>query len=104
MNYEIVCLKCKGNSKVHISPNDEVGWQQVNSVISARKRFDAQWGWECLCGQNSLMTDQEKRSIRNYAQPEPMEIQQIMKNLEVEPSRDTPEGQIISGFLMKTAV
>lgn len=80
MQYEIICKKCKGNSQVFIE-RDIIGWQKVNSVISSRKRLDGNWGFQCLCGNNDLMTKQESRTFANPVQPTPQEITQIVKNL-----------------------
>lgn len=81
MHYEVICKKCQGTSKVAISRDDTLGWVSVNSVISARKRLDGQWGFQCLCGANDLMTKQEERTVSNPAHFSPQEIDQILKNL-----------------------
>lgn len=40
-----------------------------------------QWGWQCLCGANDLLSKQEAREITDKTNPDPQEINQILKNL-----------------------
>lgn len=87
--YEVICDKCKGTSVVGIRESSQgklVNWLKIGKVISARERLDMQMGWQCYCGNNTLMTKQERKQIKNHAQPEPSEIQSIVKNLKPEPS------------------
>lgn len=79
--YKVVCGKCQGSSTATIIDNQSVAWEKVDKVISARKRLDDNWGWQCLCGNNDLMTTQEKKQITDYKDPDPMEIAQVVKNL-----------------------
>ena len=60
---------------------DRVYWYDVDKVISARKRLDGQWGFQCSCGNNDIMTAQETQMIADQANPKPQEIEQIMQNL-----------------------
>lgn len=84
--YKIVCTKCKGSSIVEIDNMDRVFWVDTDRVISARKRLDNEWGFQCSCGNNDIMTQQESRMIANQANPKPEEITDIMKNLIIEKS------------------
>lgn len=45
------------------------------------------FGWQCMCGNNDLLSDQEQRVITDKANPDPMEIDQILKNLEPQKAR-----------------
>lgn len=60
---------------------------QVVKIISGRKRLDDQFGWQCICGQNDLMTEQELEHIENKAAPKPKEIAGIMNNLKPQKSK-----------------
>lgn len=86
--YLVSCQKCKGNRIVDIQKSkagEFIDWledRQSNSpIISARPRLDGQWGFQCMCGNNDIMTDQEKRVIVNPTAPKPQEIDQIVANL-----------------------
>lgn len=88
--YKITCKKCSSSREVGIvrgALNDIVDWldnnpdPQLVKIISARKRFDGQFGWECICGNNDLWTNQETKFIRNKVNPDPQEISQVVKNL-----------------------
>lgn len=85
--YTVTCSQCGGTSRVEIDSQDRVYWFDTDKVISARKRLDGQWGWQCSCGNNDIMTDQESRVIQNQANPKPEEIDQIVKNLEIQQPR-----------------
>lgn len=79
--YQIKCLKCGGTSRAEVDGLDRIFWSDVKEVISGRKRLDQQWGWQCSCGNNDIMTAQEKRMIADPVQPTPMEIDTIIKNI-----------------------
>lgn len=56
-------------------------------IVSARKRIDNQWGFQCVCGNNDLMTHQEISTYSNpTAQPSSKELTDIVKDLKP----DTP--------------
>lgn len=54
------------------------------TIISGRKRLDNQWGFECVCGENDLMTSQEVEHFTNPAAPTPQEINDVVKKLIVD--------------------
>lgn len=81
---KVVCSKCDGSSVVNIIDSVQgkiIEWKKIGTVISGRERFDANLGWQCYCGNNSLMTDQEKKQIEDWKQPTPKEIGDIISNL-----------------------
>lgn len=100
MKYKIICQKCKGNSQVNII-QDIIEWIDVKQVISGRKRLDGNWGWQCLCGNNSILTSQEKRNISNPAQPTALEVKKIIKNIKAEQVVDTKQGLLVNNFIMQ---
>lgn len=79
---KVICSKCKGFSVVNIQ-NNQLAWVEIGTVISARFRFDHQWGFQCYCGQNNIMTKQEIEMIANPEQPTPRELEDITKHLVV---------------------
>lgn len=82
--YKVICGVCKSESDIKIDDYDRIDWLKTNRVISGRKRLDGQWGWQCMCGNNDIMTEQEKKTIRNWAQPEPSELETIIKSLKMQ--------------------
>ena len=81
-SYKITCHKCKSNNVVRIDADRSVIWGNADRIISARFRLDNQWGWQCIfCGSDDLMTEQERRVIRNPQAPDPMDIKKIVDNL-----------------------
>lgn len=73
----------KGGKEVgEILINDQNGVTYLgdNGLLSARKRFDGNWGFECICGNDSRLAPSEKGLIgRN--RPNPAALQKIAKNL-----------------------
>lgn len=91
--YQIKCLDCGGTSIIEIWGQDIVHWINTDQVISARKRLDNQWGFQCFCGNNDIMTTQEKRTIDNPANPLPQEVQQIIENIKADAPKFRMEPQ-----------
>lgn len=80
--YKITCLKCKNFNVVPIDEkNRRIMWKGADRIVSGRFRLDNQWGWQCLCGNNSLLTQQEMREIKDKVNPDPIQIEQVIKNL-----------------------
>lgn len=82
-DYTITCTNCGKSDHVGINDNVLI-WGQPKHIISGRKRLDGNWGWQCLCGNNSLLTKQESRTITNLQSPDPKEIEQVIKTLVIE--------------------
>lgn len=81
MKYKVVCKSCQSSEVVDIDQQRRINWGSADRIISGRFRLDNSWGWQCICGNNDLMTDQEKRVIRNHQQPDPQDIKQVLNNL-----------------------
>lgn len=83
MQYEVVCLQCKNKDKITIFDDRLIDWGASTSkfIVSGRKRLDQQYGWQCVCGNNDLMTQQELSSITNKQDPDPKEISAILADL-----------------------
>jgi hypothetical protein len=79
--YMIQCLQCKQKDEVIIDKANRLLWDDPKSIISGRFRLDDNWGWQCLCGNNSLLTQQEDKFITDKVNPDPVEISDIVKNL-----------------------
>lgn len=100
MRYNVICQKCQGSSQIEIN-HEAIRWLDVKFIISGRKRLDGNWGWQCLCGNNSIMTKQEKRNIANPAQPTAQELDSILKNIEVARVVDIANGLLVNNFIMQ---
>lgn len=81
---KVTCSKCKGFSIIDIQ-NGQLAWSEVGKVISARYRSDSQFGFQCVCGNNSIMTEQEIKLIKDPVQPTPRELSEIKNNLIIKP-------------------
>lgn len=80
-------MDCESERKVKIIRNEKIDWLEDGTpqrIVSARKRLDGQWGFQCLCGANDLLTKQEERVMSNPAEPQPEELSMIIKNLEMQ--------------------
>lgn len=84
MKYKVTCKNCKQSDLIDIEKDTLILWEKNKNtyLISGRKRLDMQFGWQCLCGNNDLLSDQENRVITDKTSPDPQEINQILKNLE----------------------
>lgn len=94
--YRVTCKSCRGGRQVIILESqgrEVIDWldnnpnPQVVRIISARKRLDGQWGWQCVCGNNDLLTEQENISISDKENPDPSEINSVINNLKVQKPR-----------------
>jgi len=82
--YEVACNRCGGTTEVTLVTTKMgklIKWDRIGKIISGRERLDNQLGWQCVCGNNNLMTEQELKQIDNWAQPTPQELSRIIKNL-----------------------
>lgn len=79
--YKVTCLKCKGFNIVPIGDDRKVMWDNTDRIISARFRLDNNWGFQCICGNNNLLTEQEDSYIEDKQTPDPKQISDVIKNL-----------------------
>lgn len=88
--YNITCHDCGATRQVGIIDGHMgqiVDWldnnpdPQIVKIVSARKRFDDQWGWQCICGNDDMWTEQESKFVSNKSNPKPTEIADIMNSL-----------------------
>lgn len=62
-NYRVTCESCKGSDIIKITEDRTVFYTEHTPIISARFRPDLNWGFECLCGQDSRVAPEEKDSL-----------------------------------------
>lgn len=88
--HKVICLKCKAERKIKLTESlsgKVIDWlespeTQFHPIVSGRERLDGQMGFQCSCGNNDLMTKQEKRVIKNPVSPKSKEIEEVVKNLQ----------------------
>ncbi len=98
--YTITCLKCKGSRNIKIYQMEMrkcIDWMENQApspatIISGRERLDGQWGFQCMCGNNDLLTNQESSTFSNPATPQPQELKEILSNLII----DNPKFEMMS--------
>lgn len=85
--YRVVCEDCGESRRIGVistQTDDRIDWlddKPDESIVSGRKRLDGQFGFECLCGNNTLLSQQEARGITNKVNPDPQQIKDIIDNL-----------------------
>lgn len=88
--YTITCLSCKARRQIGIATvqgTEVIDWlddnpdPEIARIISGRKRLDNNWGFSCICGNDDIMTKQEKAYIHNKQSPSPSDLTAVIKNL-----------------------
>lgn len=78
--YVITCKSCKKHDQISIDNNRNILWTNNKYIVSGRYRLDSTWGFQCLCGNNNLLTKQEDKSITNKQSPDPVQVNRIASN------------------------
>lgn len=81
--HKVICTNCGKSDDIGLDSSNTVYWGKNTFIISARQRTDGQWGFQCLCGQNNLVSEQEETSISDMSNPSVQELEIIMNNLVV---------------------
>jgi hypothetical protein len=92
--YRITCLKCNNSNIAAIYPagpgafridlDDDHNRSNHVAIISGRYRRDMNFGWECICGNDSRLARQELPQVDELVVGGGhMAIQKIVKSLEV---------------------
>lgn len=80
--YTVTCEKCGGHDELTITPDRTVFYKEHTPIISARYRPDMNWGFECICGQDSRVAPQEKGQLNMLIKnASPATILDIAKSL-----------------------
>lgn len=93
--YNVTCKVCSGERTIRIhdtAVGGRIDWLEDRAeprpaIISGRQRLDNNWGFQCACGNNDLLTAQETKSFSNPANPSPQELDQVVSNLRVDQPR-----------------
>lgn len=61
--YKVTCLKCKKASLINIVNDTQPVYIDHVPICAARFRGDLQWGFECLCGNDSRVAKSEASQV-----------------------------------------
>ncbi len=61
--YRITCLVCKDSSIINIVDGKQVMYVDHVPIISCRFRGDLKWGFQCQCGNDSRLAQEELKDI-----------------------------------------
>lgn len=71
----IYCNQCKKNvGEFHVDDRGKVVFDSEDGILAVRKRMDGNWGFQCMCGNDSRIAQQEKGLIgkeKRYASKRP---------------------------------
>jgi hypothetical protein len=80
--YKVTCEKCKKSDVLKITPDRMVMYTEHLPIISARFRPDMNWGFECICGQDSRVAPEERDQLEMLVKNStPNMIKEIAKSL-----------------------
>ena len=88
--YLVTCLHCKSKRQIGIIQVDGrelIDWldndpnPETAKIISGRKRLDNEYGWQCICGNDTILSKQEQEVIHDKANPDPQDILTVTNNL-----------------------
>lgn len=110
IRYDVICGNCKAKREVAITTTpvgDIIDWLEdekshMQKIVSGRQRLDKEWGWQCLCGNNSLLTKQEDTYITNKANPAPQELDTVIKNLAIPQVVVKNNMKVVDNFGLRT--
>lgn len=92
---KVTCLSCMGSNKVYInepSPNQYIIDLNTDHrknpknvfIISGRFRSDLEFGWECMCGNTSIVSRLEQDSLKELViKGNPQSIKRIAESLKI---------------------
>lgn len=80
-NFTITCKKCGKSSRLAIIDNKQVMYKDHQPIIAARLRPDMNWGFECICGNDSRVAPEEKDNLEVLVQGGEHSIARIAKTL-----------------------
>jgi ribosomal protein S17E len=90
VTHEVRCMskKCKGALAGYVYHTMNRDYADIHDpdakktgILRVRKRFDGEWGFKCICGNDSIMADEEKGNIPVHTRLKPV------KNLEPTPAQ-----------------
>jgi hypothetical protein len=79
--YLVTCEKCGGHDELTITQDRTVFYKEHTPIISARYRPDMNWGFECVCGQDSRVAPQEKNQLNKLVKGGEHSLEAIANSL-----------------------
>lgn len=80
----VTCLNCGGKSRINIVAGSTVLYVDQTPIISCRLRGDLNWGFECLCGNDSRLAPQEANQAHVLVQStSPSVVQRLIDGLKI---------------------
>jgi hypothetical protein len=66
--FTVTCINCKGKSRVAIQDEKFITYIDETPIISARYRKDLKWGFECICGNDTRLCNEELYDMQNQVE------------------------------------
>lgn len=85
--YKVVCLQCEGASIIKVFGDAQVMYVDHSPIIACRKRPDMKWGFECICGNDSRLAQEEKKDVGLLVQGAEHVVARILKTIDVKPEK-----------------
>lgn len=80
--YRVQCTNCNNTEEIIVDKDNTVFWGKMPTyIVSARYRLDMNWGFQCICGNNDIITKQEQKEIANLQAPDPVDISRVLKSI-----------------------
>lgn len=80
--FRVTCQNCRQSDVLKITPDRHVFYTEHTPIIAARFRPDMNWGFECLCGQDSRIAPEEKDQLDKLVKNATVDmIKEIAKSL-----------------------
>ncbi len=80
--YKVTCINCKITDEIVIHPNGMVEYKD-NLLMSARRRPDMKWGFECICGNDSRICKEEEGQISKIVKGSQDAIRALAESLKI---------------------
>lgn len=98
----IYCQSCKKEIGIVDLSGSKPRYIKESGIMSARQRFDGEWGFECVCGNDSRIAEQEKGIITSSI-PTKEDMNKIFNNIKKKPTKvvESATGKVIDGFVIK---
>lgn len=79
--YRVTCLSCKGHDDLKVTNDNKVFYTNHTPIISARFRPDMNWGFECMCGNDSRLAIEEKNQLKTLVRGSEHSIKRLARTL-----------------------
>lgn len=83
--YKVTCKKCKSSGRL-VMQDKQVTYKDHTPIISSRYRGDLQWGFECICGNDSRLCREElNQSEMLIKGSTPQTVKAVVDNIKLTP-------------------